>query len=70
MALRAKDYTKVVSLLNLVETRLHIRAANLASLPEYAEFIKSDEFAQWQAGRPQSADNDSADDEMIDDDNE
>jgi hypothetical protein len=68
VALGAKDYPKVVSLLNTIETKLNIRVDNLASRPDYAEFVKSDEFAQWQASRPQPAENPSVDDQPADDD--
>jgi tetratricopeptide (TPR) repeat protein len=55
LALEAKDFAEIARLLTLVEARFPLRFDALEQVEEYAEFVKSPEYAKWLAARVDEA---------------
>lgn len=47
ISLDRKDYDETVRLLTVLQEQLHVELADLASIPIYAEFVKSPQYAKW-----------------------
>jgi hypothetical protein len=47
LSLEAKDHARTLAGLRLLEVRFQVRFADLKTVPEYAEFVKSPQGAEW-----------------------
>lgn len=55
ICLDQKDYAKVAAILTVLEKDLGVELNDLTEVPVYADFVKSDEYKKWLAGRKQPA---------------
>jgi tetratricopeptide (TPR) repeat protein len=51
LSMKEKKYGETVELIKVIEKRFDRKPADLARIPEYAEFVKSPEYAQWMKER-------------------
>jgi hypothetical protein len=52
LSLEAKDHARTLAGLRLLETRFQVQFADLKTVPEYAEFVKSRQGAEWIGAHP------------------
>lgn len=53
ISLDRSDFDATVEMLSLLEERLKVGIADLTTIPQYAEFVKSPQYARWKRSRPQ-----------------
>jgi lipopolysaccharide biosynthesis regulator YciM len=54
ICLDQKDYATVAKTLSVLENDVGMQLNDLAQVPEYADFVKSEEYKKWLAGRKKS----------------
>ena len=52
LSLTRKSFTTTAELLTKIRDDLGVPLADLAQLPDYADFVRSPAFAQWQKSSP------------------
>jgi len=55
ICLEQKDHAGVAKALGALENDAGVQLNDVAQVPEYAEFAKSEEYKKWQAGRKKPA---------------
>jgi len=55
VCLAQKDYAAVAKSLSYLENDMGVELNDLAQVPDYADFVKSEEYRKWQAGRKKPA---------------
>ena len=54
VSLQARRFDRTAEVLTAIHKDLGVELADLTTLPEYAEFVKSPEYKKWLAGQPSS----------------
>jgi hypothetical protein len=55
VCLQQRDFQTVAEALSKIEQNLHVQIGDLEKLPDYAEFVKSKEYAVWRQARRKPA---------------
>ena len=49
VSMKQRDFARTAELLTKIQQDLNVELADLTTIPEYAEFVKSDEYQKWLA---------------------
>jgi tetratricopeptide (TPR) repeat protein len=52
ISMQQREFQRTAELLDEIRDKLSMRFQNLRTVPEYAEFVKSEEYRQWSARQP------------------